>query len=139
MKEMEYTGMTEKPVSLGSDTYKGYIFHIVSYGSHPSAYIEIPKGHKLYGRTIYKYEKGNPLYAIHCHGGITFAEHAKKHILYPDADENERIYVIGWDYAHAGDYIYYGVPSIDKFNVDGWKYTVADITADAHQVIDQIC
>ena len=34
---------------LYNDIYEGYHFYILNLGTHPTAYIEIPKGNKLFG------------------------------------------------------------------------------------------
>ncbi len=50
MKEMIYEP-TKKIELLYNDIYKGYHFYIISYGTHPCCYVEIPsksKNFKIY-------------------------------------------------------------------------------------------
>lgn len=126
-KEMIYTG-DFKPEILYTDIYKGYTYYVVSYGTHPCGYVEIPEGHPYYN---VHYDNLD----IRCHGGLTFNDKlAFEGIAYGK-------YCIGWDYAHVGDYVYYG----DKVSFNFMehfrecdKYTTDEIIDDCKYVIDQI-
>lgn len=52
MKEMVYKNYMEKGQEvieiLDEGIYKGFHYAIVSYGTNPCAYVEIPEGHELY-------------------------------------------------------------------------------------------
>lgn len=127
--EMEYTGIYGNTVILDRGMYSGYRYVIVSYGSHPCAYVEIPKRHPYY-KLGYHGEVEN---TIDVHGGITFdgSLHFKK---MPEAAKR---YYIGWDYAHCGDYTYYeNVKSV--FVEDSKKWTVKMIQEDVKNVIEQL-
>ena len=49
LKPMEYKAKGSFEV-LADDNYKGYRFLIVSYGTHPCAYVVLPKTSKFYGK-----------------------------------------------------------------------------------------
>lgn len=70
MKEMVYKNYMENGQEaieiLDEGIYKGFHYAIVSYGTNPCAYVEIPGGHKLYD-----VRNKNELDNIDCHGGIT--------------------------------------------------------------------
>ena len=69
-KPMEYKAKGSFDV-LADDTYRGYRFLIVSYGTHPCAYIVLPETSKLYGKT-YEDEIFDDL-NYHVHGGLTYS------------------------------------------------------------------
>lgn len=97
------------------DVYKGIKFSIKSLGSHPCAYIHLPKGHFLYG--VY-YDEID----LNVHGGLTYSSEV----------DNE--YLIGWDYAHHGDLYYY--PQLN--DIKGKSYTVKEIVGHIKKAIDQL-
>lgn len=109
---------------LYSGTYKNINYHIISYGTHPCAYIEIPVGHPLYGIGYYDlYEKG---FDIDVHGGFTYSQHSLMGI-------NTNNWILGWDYAHYDDYIY-GLN--DNGNLKKW--TTSEIEKECQKVIEQV-
>lgn len=97
---------------------------IVSYGTHPCAYVRIPKGHKLYGKS---YDGMR----IDCHGGLTFAGE-----LCFDLFEGN--FWIGWDYVHAGDYAGYYMDNPKLNDGSDKKWTTAEIKKHIMNVIKQI-
>ena len=103
---------------LDKGNYNGYDYYIISYGTHPCAYIIIPVENPLYGRDYNSID-------IDVHGGLTFGGH---HNLLEDR------WCIGWDYAHAGDCVSYS--ELDKYNDKRW--TTEEILEDVHSVIDQL-
>ena len=117
-EEMKYTqDRYIEPKILLHGTYKGYKFYVLSLGTHPTAYVEIPSKDILYNMDY------NDLYDIGVnipvHGGLTFS--GKLHL----APLDER-YFLGWDYSHYGDFIGYDL----KFNFkdfEGRKWKVKDI------------
>lgn len=71
----------------------GYRYRVVSCGTHPCAYIEIPRNHPLYN-------VGYGDCDIDCHGGLTYSG------LQPGGDIMKTApdsWWIGWDYAHCED------------------------------------
>jgi hypothetical protein len=105
---------------LQDEKYKGYRYIILSLGTHPTAYIEIPKGHNLYGQDYDDID-------INVHGGLTYARHQLMGI------DGENWY-IGWDYAHAGDY--YGGNIITRSTDKKW--TTEEIEDECKEAINQI-
>ena len=115
LKPMVYRrGETEL---LGKGKYKNFKWGIVSYGTHPCAYVCIEPGHELFKK---EYNDFN----LDVHGGVTYSEFGLHDII--DSD----IWVIGWDYNHAGDY------SV-SFPY-GRKYTTEEIYNDVIAAIDDI-
>ena len=90
MKPMIYKDHKEVEI-LHSGTYKGYNFHIISYGTHPCAYVEVPTVKSKSEMDDY----------IDCHGGVTYTGDLSR-VLVP---KNPNHWFVGWDYAHAGDYV----------------------------------
>ena len=128
MKEMVYqknwTPDNRVIDMLDKGIYKGYHYAIVSFGSHPCAYIELPKGHKYYGKD---YDD----IPIDCHGGLTYSSEG----LLPSSNDYHRDgYWIGWDYAHLGDY--YGWSN--AFINTGKRWTTEEILQEVKEVIEQL-
>lgn len=115
---------------LHKNNYKGYNYYILNLGTHPTAYVEIPEGHKLYGKHYDDID-------IDVHGGLTYSDG----YLGPIKDKN--LWFIGWDYAHAGDYMgYYEETIFDGFqsfmDINNKKWTTEEIIEDCKDVIEQI-
>lgn len=109
---------------LDEGTYKDYHYAIVSLGSHPCAYVELPKGHKWYGKD---YDD----IPVSCHGGLTYSRIG---LLSPSSDYHKNGFWIGWDYAHYGDYCgWHGdFCSYDK------KWATEEIFQEIKEVIEQL-
>lgn len=90
--------------------YKDTVFYVVSYGSHPCAYVRatVPESFIDY---------------IPCHGGITFHDNAFEQF-------DVKGEYIGWDYAHCDDYN--GASPV----IGGKQWTVSEIIEEAKEVID---
>lgn len=91
-KRMEYVPETRTDI-LAKGRFNGYNFFVISYGTHPCCYIELPKNHKLYGLTYMDIEEN---YQVDVHCGLTYSSNS---LLLRD-----NTWIIGWDYAHFGDY-----------------------------------
>lgn len=110
---------------------------IISYGSHPCAYIKVPEAliDKVEERTgvkrseggFYDYVDGWP------HGGFTYYGDA------PISDLPDGRY-LGWDYAHYGDYTYTDMPELGLvFNHDDEKkWTTEEIYKEAVETLKEI-
>lgn len=122
-KQMEY-GIERKIEVLFEGTYKGYQFYILSLGTHPTAYIEIPKESKLFGKD---YDDIN----ISVHGGLTYAD---DHLQ----DIKKDTWFIGWDYAHLGDYFGFDSLFDTGINRKSKKWTTEEIFDDVVNAIEQI-
>jgi len=128
MKEMIYTP-EHKYELLHSEKKGDYNIAIVSYGTHPCAYISIPPTHPYYKKY---YDNLN----IWCHGGLTFA-HPNNTMLEWAQELDEECSWIGWDYAHCDDYAgYYQKFPTSIFN--GKKWTTQEILSECYEVIEQL-
>lgn len=98
----------------------------MSLGSHPCAYVELPKEHKWYGEC---YDN----IFIDCHGGLTYS--STQGIIFPSNNPNHRDgYWIGWDYAHLGDYCYNDY----NFESNAKHWTTEEIFEEVKAVINQL-
>jgi len=122
---------------LARDKYKGFAYFVVNIrGKHPCGYVAIPQGHKLHGVS---WER-NKLGWLEVHGGVTFAEPNSRWSVGRtlEIDPVGTDWIIGWDYAHYGDYE--GGRDFDRiFDVENVvKYTTEDVVLDCKSAIDQI-
>lgn len=112
MKPMIY--QKERKVELlYKDKYRKYTYYILNLGTHPTAYVEIPKIHSKRQYDI----------NVYVHGGITYVGNKLM-----DIDG----YFIGWAYAHGGDYLGFFE------RIEGKQWTTEEIVEDCKSVIDQI-
>lgn len=84
MKEMIYQPALKERDILDSGEYNGYKYYIVSLGTHPCAYVEVPEGHICYGKCD---EDAYDL-DIDVHGGITFGDFGLKGV-------SDKFYLVG--------------------------------------------
>ena len=129
LKQMEYKTKGTFDV-LADDTYKGYRFLIVSYGTHPCAYVVLPETSKFYGKN-YEDEIFDDL-NFHVHGGLTYSEWGLKRLL------GGKAYLIGWDYAHGMDFIGYALCNPLFSECNGKKWSTEEIFEEVKEVIDEI-
>lgn len=115
MKEMVYKYNKGFEV-LDKGIHDGYNYYIVSFGTHPCAYVVLPPTNQFYGK---HYDE----IPIDVHGGLTFGCSFNPNI-------NEMC--IGWDYSHVGDYCSY-FPNSDEH-----KWTTQEIRQDVYNVIKQL-
>lgn len=106
---------------IGHGKYEGYTFYILSLGTHPTAYVEIPKYHYIYKKEY------SEIYEIDVHGELTYSEN----YLYLPNDKLENSWFIGWDYNHYDDYN-------SMFFTEGKKWTTKEIFDDVKSVIEQL-
>lgn len=131
MKEMVY--QKERIIDLlYKGKHKGYNFYIMNLGTHPTAYIEIPKDNVLYLKSY------NKIYNMGCdievHGGLTYSS---QQLLISDDTKLDNSWFIGWDYAHYGDFS--GADLLyPKFPTNGKKWTTVEIYVECKNVINQI-
>lgn len=124
VKEMVYTNERKREV-LATGYYFGLLYYVLSLGTHPTAYVKIPKDNWLC--TVKNYDD----IPIECHGGITFRA---DHLLIADNQEIEGEF-IGWDYAHCTDYAPYYDEVLSK---DTHKWTTKEILEEVKEVCSQI-
>ena len=128
MKEMKYQSQFKSEV-LDTGFCFGLLYYIMNLGTHPTAYIKIPKGHKLYGKTDEKsYQE------VDVHGGITYINDSIT------IENNQKIdgWFIGWDYGHYGDYM--GIEELVpmEFRIGGKKWTTQEIYKELREACYQI-
>ena len=128
MIEMNYIGtiLYGEPIVLDNGKYKGYNYWILSYGSHPCGYVEIPKGHPYYGKCD---EDAFDL-PIGVHGGITYGDYGLHEIVGKDK------FLIGWDYNHCHDYS--GMNHHLFMDNSGKMWTTEEILEEVKYVIKQL-
>lgn len=128
IKEMEY-GKERKIELLCKDKYKNYNYYILNLGTHPTAYIEIPKEDKLYRKSY------DEIYRIGCdidvNGGLTYSDNELMGI----SSDN---WFIGWDYTHCNDYCGYEEDMPESIRTYGKKWTTKEIIDECKNAIDQI-
>lgn len=113
------------------ELYRGtigkYRFIIMNLGTHPTAYIKIPKTHPLYG--IEYFELPDYLESVP-HGGFTYS----REYLFTDNKNKEDGWWLGWDYAHWGDFL-----GFEPYNKEISKmWTTEEIRAECKEVIEAI-
>ena len=117
IKEMKYSGT--KPVErIAEGCYKGFDFYVLSFGTHPCAYIDVSDT-SLAGEDYDDID-------INCHGGLTYSGNQLVTV-------DKKGWFIGWDYAHLGDYrrdLYY--------SLNGRQWTTGEIVEECINVIEQI-
>jgi hypothetical protein len=149
--EMEYErDRSKESTILYSDFYRDLKFVVASLQTHPCGYVGIPEGHRLHVNSLIKHSKFKHetevfehdydvtheiYYFVDVHGGFTFSSSGGK------SDLLEEGYLwLGWDYAHAGDFMGYtlgDVPELKSFLGDK-KHTTEEIIEEAISVIDQL-
>lgn len=130
MIEMIYQSQRlDPPLVLASGTYKGYNYFILSMGTHPCGYVEIPKSSKYYN---VDYDN----IPIECHGGLTYSEN----YLGTIANECEERFFVGWDYAHYMDYVgYYDIGELKPSFVEPLKkFKTKEMVNECLKVIEQL-
>lgn len=113
MKPMIYRKECYDREILHSGEIDGIKFYIVSYGTHPCAYVVC----NIDDETAYN--------EIECHGGITYTGKT-----FEEFDENENC--IGWVYNHYGD-----CNGSFEFHCDR-KWTTEEILEEVKDVIKQV-
>ena len=129
MKEMHYT--TEQifnPLYIG--LYKGFRYAVVSYGHHPCCYVALESSHPYYG---VQYED----IFLFCHGGLTYSHFGLGGFESTCVIFNYPYWVIGWDYAHCGDFI--KLPQVSARSKEfGRKWSTEELIIDCKNVIEQL-
>ena len=125
MKKMIYQP-TAKIEVLATGYCFGLLYYIFNLGTHPTAYIKIPKNHKYY-------EKEYDDIDICVHGGITYS----RDYLYLNEKDKIEGWFIGWDYAHCYDFMgYYNPKDNGLYNLKKW--TTEEIYKEVREACYQI-
>ena len=115
----------KEPQILRSGVYKQHKFAIISWGTHPVAYVEDKNNH------FSSYLDEDAL-NIDVHGGFTYYGAA-----YWDKKDTKTRF-LGWDYAHYEDYVGHGCV-LNLLGGDvGRKWTTAEIYVEVISVIEQL-
>ncbi len=127
----------KKPAVLHEGKLSCLEFRIVNLGAFPCAYIGLdPKEERVkrFVKDIKKQEHGYDTLDFPVHGGVTFFDEGN------DIQISKDTFWIGWDYAHMGDYINFGLRDIPA--VIGWpkelpckKWTTEEMYDEVAQVI----
>ena len=113
---------------LDSGQCFGFNYYIISFGSHPCSYVEIPNNHKLYNKKYMDIED-----EIEVHGGLTYSCNK----LY-GVDDTGIKWFIGWDYAHAFDYQLIGRRDGKLIELEGHRWTLEELRQDVFDVCKQL-
>ena len=128
MKKMIYQ-KDRKIELLYQGKYKGYKYYILNLGTHPTAYIEIPKNNALFKKHYDKID-------LNVHGGLTYSESI---LSISENEKAEGEWFIGWDYAHCNDYagFYDEMDFISRYyNLKKW--TTEEIKQECENAIDEL-
>lgn len=131
MKQMIYDRNQAKLLHKG--VCKGFEFYIISYGTHPCAYVRIPEDHRLYQVDYFDYTKEID---VNCHGGITWSKEGlyRSNPINVDRDG----WWIGWDYHHFGDYDATYETSHDCEFYGDKRWTTEEIYSEVVYVCEQL-
>lgn len=126
MKEMEYSEKRKIEV-LDTGYCLGFLYYIMNLGTHPTAYIKIPKENKYYGKDMGEIN-------LDVNGGVTYSEEGL------NISDNQRIegWFIGWDYAHYGDYTGFELLVPEQYRTGGKKLTTKEIYEEVRQACYQL-
>ena len=111
MKEMKYS--KERKIEVLATGYCfGLLYYILNLGTHPTAYIKMPKNIDIDENEI------------DVHGGVTYSE---DHLWINDNEKLDGKF-IGWDYAQCGKELKYGdtYTSLEIHTAMGFGYGVCE-------------
>lgn len=126
MKEMIYQAKRKIEV-LDAGTCFGLFYWILNLGTHPTAYIKIPRNHKYYQKDYGDID-------IDVHGGLTYA----RDYLYINETQKLEGWFIGWDYAHCWDYGGYEEKCPEDLRTGGKKWTTQEIREEVYKACEQL-
>lgn len=105
-------------IILDKGKKNGLFWVIFNCGTHPTAYIEIPSTHPLFGKDCSEIN-------LPVHGGVTYSSDRLVR-----NDRNYKTWWIGWDYAHAGDRI--------GDIVSGKEWTTEEIREEVFEMVERL-
>ncbi len=126
MKEMKYQAK-RKIELLDSGKCYNFKYYIMNLGTHPTAYIEIPKEHKCYRKDYGDID-------VYVHGGLTYSSE----YLWISKQDKIKGWFIGWNYAHYGDYMGYEEMFPKDIRVGGKKWTTEEIREEVFNACRQL-
>lgn len=127
---MVYVRRLSKPIILAHNDYKGVEFLVISFGTHPCAYVRLKEEWGIGKFSDTEWERKRD--AINCHGGISYDGGPPCTLRGDLAYDNTRW--IGWDYHHSGDWVGPGGAS----NVGAIKWETRTIVEECLRVIEQL-
>ena len=115
---------------LATGEHRGVKFYVCNInGSHPTAYIRIPKNKPLWSVDYFECDE---YIKVHC--GFTYARDNLAGV-----ENNDRSWFIGWDYGHHGDYIgYYAHNPKDYLATHSKKWTTDEIIAECKLACEEV-
>ena len=131
MKDKRVYSINREGRIIDKGVYDDFNFYIVSYGSHPCVYIEIPPEHEFYKKHY------DDIEGFQCHGGLTYSE---SYLL-----DMKDSWFIGWDYAHYTDYTFYPTnvdelwsDFLSKHNEVGHMWTLEELLEETLLIMKQL-
>ncbi len=121
MKKMVYKPRIQKPKILLDTEEVGLRIIIISYGTHPCAYVGVPENHPIAGYDC------DDLSFMNVHGGFTFSRKGDRKPL------PKGYWWYGWDYAHCDDYMGYYKEN-EELAKNSKKWTTEEIYEEAKEV-----
>ena len=135
MREIKYgTG----PNVYEKGVYSGYSYYITEGFLNPCAYVVVPKKIGKKENPLYKMSRSD-MYFLPTHGGVTY----KRDDFMFDKIDREH-FVIGWDYGHGMDFIYFDTQLVledsffEEYNKGKHVWTGKEIREDVKRVIDAL-
>lgn len=123
MKEMVYTENRHTPEILDKGEYRGVEYVVISLGTHPTAYVEnVAKAAD---------EDDKRISNVSAHGGFTYYGPD-----YWNPNKTHDTTYLGWDYAHAGDFV--GWHSHCAYWIGEKHWLTEEIVVECKRVIDQL-
>lgn len=134
IKPMKYQKRMHPPELLYNDIYEGMHYYIVSMGTHPCAYIEIPLNNqliKMLELLAFEYLAGNE---------ITYRENYLRISEGTIIDSTGYDLFIGWDHAHSTDYVGFMESELSSLfdYSDLHKWTTEEMIEECKQAIDEL-
>ena len=110
--------------------YKGKEYVIYAFKTHPCAYVLLTEKDP-------DYRESYDNIGLLCHGGLTYSAETWKTNIHWFSEG----WVIGWDYAHLGDYHYIEhekIKGIPYEAIQSTKYTRARVRGEIFKVVDAL-
>ena len=134
-KPMVYTKEPTPPKEgelIAQGHYNGLNYYVKNInGRHPTAYVEIPQGHKAYSIDFNEIDYD----ILEVHYGVTY----QKDFLLPVDNEGDRCHkFVGWDYGHCTDFEGYYIGLGNSLERESKRWTTEEIIQECKEAIDQI-
>ena len=132
--KMKYKRRMHPPELLYNDIWEGMHYYIVSMGTHPCAYIEIPLNNQLIKMPellAFEYLAGNE---------ISYRENYLRTSEGTIMDSTDHSLFIGWDHAHSTDYVGFMESELSSLfdYSDLHKWTTEEMIEECKRAIDDL-